>query len=100
MHIPKPLLILITLLFSALSAYAVWEVGYMGVVDQFFANPAAWQIAADLVIALTLVAGWMIRDARATGRNVWPYIAVTLALGSIGPLAYLWLAPARASQQS
>lgn len=44
---------------------------------------------ADLVIALVLVMGWMWRDAKASGRGIWPWIAITLAFGSFGPLLYL-----------
>ena len=44
---------------------------------------------ADLVIALMLVMVWMWRDAKATGRAIWPWIVATLILGSFGPLVYL-----------
>jgi hypothetical protein len=47
------------------------------------------QVFFDLVIALTLAMVWMWNDAKTTGRNVWPWIALTLATGSFGPLIYL-----------
>ena len=47
------------------------------------------QIFADLAIALVLVMVWMWHDAKNIGRNVWPWIALTLVAGSFGPLLYL-----------
>lgn len=83
-------LILVTLaLFGALSAVALWQHGYWGLFEPAFQSFGAAQVLADLVIALTLVMVWMWKDAKATGRNVWPWIVATLALGSFGPLGYL-----------
>jgi hypothetical protein len=52
------------------------------------------------MIALTMVLVWMWRDARARGVSPLPYVLITLALGSVGPLLYLIRtassAPARA----
>jgi hypothetical protein len=47
------------------------------------------QVLADLVIALTLVMVWMWHDAKASGRSAWPWLALTLAAWSFGPLIYL-----------
>lgn len=81
----------ITLLipFSMLTLYAVWQVGYIGIFDYHRHSPAGWQVFADLVVALILVLSWLIGDAKRKGRNPWIWVALTLTLGSIGPLLYL-----------
>ncbi|MFN2376945.1 MAG: DUF2834 domain-containing protein [Candidatus Binatia bacterium] len=87
-------LIAITLvLFGALTAAALWQHGYWGILEPHFQTFAGGQVFADLAIALALVMVWMWHDARATGRNVWPWIAITLTLGSFGPLFYLLTRP-------
>lgn len=75
--------------FLGLTTWAVYEHGLVGVLAWAFESPAAMLFAADLVIALSLILAWMVRDARERGRPVLPYVALTLALGSAGPLAYL-----------
>lgn len=85
--------------FTAVTAYALADVGYLGVIEQLLAGPANWQIAFDLVAALLLVLVFVFRDARARGRNPWPYLAMTLALGSFGPLLYFALARAPHSER-
>ena len=76
-------------LFGVLSAVALWYHGYWGILEPHFKSFGAAQVFVDLVIALTIVMVWMWRDAKATGRNPWPWIVVTLAAGSFGPLVYL-----------
>lgn len=93
----KMLLIALLIPFSAVTLYALATVGYLGVVAYHLPSPAGWQVFADLVVALVLVCGWMIVDARKNGRIVLPYLIVTLFLGSFGPLAYLLLAPSKES---
>ncbi len=83
------LLTAVLLLFGALSAAALWQHGFWGILAPPFQSLAAGQVFADLVIALTLVMVWIWHDARASGRNPWPWIVMTLAIGSFGPLVYL-----------
>lgn len=85
----RTLLIITILLFGALSAAALWQHGFWGIIAPHFQSFGGGQVFADLVIALTLAMVWMWRDAKATGRNPWPWILVTLAAGSFGPLLYL-----------
>ena len=83
-------LIVITLiLFGLLSAAALWNHGYWGIIEPHFRSFGAAQVFADLVIALTLVTIWIWRDARSRGRSPVPWVVATLALGSFGPLLYL-----------
>lgn len=90
MNLPRPVLLAILLPFALLSAYALREVGYLGLITSHL-HPAGLQVLTDLVIALVLVMAWMVHDARARGVTVWPYLLATLVLGSFGPLAYLLL---------
>lgn len=75
--------------FLVLTAYAVAEVGYIGVIASHFDHWGGIQVLTDLVIACTLALIWMLADARQQGLNPWPYVVLTLFLGSVGPLAYL-----------
>jgi len=70
--------------FALLTLYALAEVGYVGIFDYHRHSPAGWQVFADLVVALVLVLSWLIPDARSRGRNPWPWVVLTLFLGSIG----------------
>jgi drug/metabolite transporter (DMT)-like permease len=85
----RTLAIVILIPFLLLTAYAVAQVGYIGIFDYHRHSPAGWQVFADLVIALLLVLSWLVPEARKAGRNPWPWVVVTLFLGSIGPLLYL-----------
>jgi hypothetical protein len=75
--------------FLAFSAYAVYQHGLVGFFQLVTANSATTLALVDLTIALTLIVGWMWRDARDRGVSVLPYALITLALGSAGPLLYL-----------
>lgn len=75
--------------FSALTALAVYEYGYIGFFQQELSSLPGWTVLVDLVIALSMVIFWMWDDARERGMSVLPYVVLTLALGSVGPLLYL-----------
>lgn len=85
----KLILIVVLLLFGAQGVYVMSQVGYWGIWINNWNHPAGQQVFTDLIISLSLVALWMWRDAKRSGRNVWPLLLVTLAAGSFGPLVYL-----------
>lgn len=81
-------LLAITLLipFSVLSAYAVFKVGYIGILDYHRHSPAGWQVFADLVIACLLCLLWLIPEAKQNGRNPWPFCCYHFVARFIQPL--------------
>jgi hypothetical protein len=79
--------------FSALTVAAVVQHGYVGIFEYQFRSVAGLQVLADLSIALLLVLAWLWQDARASARNPYPWVVLTLAAGSFGPLLYLLTAP-------
>jgi Terpene cyclase DEP1 len=85
----RSILILILIPFSVLSAIALWQHGYWGLFEGQFRTWGTRQVLADLLIAVSLAMVWIWYDAKATGRNAWPWIALSLVTGSFGPLLYL-----------
>jgi len=82
------------LVLAVFGAWTVWiavEHGYTGFIELALAEAWGAQMFVDLVIALVLVLGWLVGDARRHGRSPWGYVALTLFAGSIGPLLYLSL---------
>lgn len=75
--------------FGVLTAVALAEAGYWGILEPHFRSWGGAQVFADLVILAVLAMLWMVRDARRRGARVWPYVVLTLAAGSFGPLLYL-----------
>ncbi|HKF30400.1 MAG TPA: DUF2834 domain-containing protein [Candidatus Binataceae bacterium] len=75
--------------FATLNAYCFYTFGTAGFLHAAFANAATVAVFTDLVIALTMVAVWMVRDAAQRSATVLPYLLLTLFMGSIGPLIYL-----------
>jgi len=85
----RSLIIITIILFGALTGLAVWHDGITGIFGSIISSYGSAQIYIDLFIALVLIMTWMWHDAKATGRNPWPWIIATLAVGSFGPLVYL-----------
>lgn len=75
--------------FLALTGYAVWEHGLIGVFEMAFTNTATTLLAVDLLLALGAACFWMHADAKRRGESAVPFIVLTAATGSAGPLAYL-----------
>jgi hypothetical protein len=82
-------LVLVTAAFGALSAVALQDVGYFGIIAPHFRSWGGAQVFADLTILAVLFCIWMVRDARQRGVAAWPFIVMTVFLGSFGPLVYL-----------
>jgi len=80
---------LVLLAFGGVEAYAVWQVGYLGVFEQALGIVGAVLGFVDLCVALGLVTVWLVQDARDRGISPLPYMLLTLTLGSVGPLVYL-----------
>ena len=78
-------------IFFALVNVAAFVIsGWGGIVDYFRnTNGMSVVLGVDLVIALSWICTWMWRDARKNGRSPLGYVALTVALGSIGPLLYV-----------
>ena len=82
--------------FLGLTAWVVYQHGYLGFYELVNANWATRLLMADLVIALSLVATWMVRDARERQIRYAPYLVLTALFGAAGPLLYLIRRPAAA----
>ena len=87
----RPLFLLVAILFTGYSTLVVVEHGYTGFLSVAWAEPWAMQMLIDLVIALTIVSGLVVVDARSRKVAAWPWLVGTLLLGSVAPLWYLAL---------
>lgn len=72
------------------TAWAIAQFGFVGVFQNLLQAGFPTHLAVfDLVIALSLVSVWMWSDARERGATLWPFLLLTVAFGSVGPLLYL-----------
>ena len=82
-------LVAVVAAFGVLTAFALMDVGFFGILEPHFRSWGGAQVFTDLVIALVLACFWMVYDARERGLPAWPFIVITLLAGSFGPLLYL-----------
>ena len=75
--------------FIAVNVYVLWNYDIVSIFEVMSANAVVGLAAFDLVIALGIGCGWMVLDAHTRQQNPWGYVALTMATGSIGLLAYL-----------
>jgi hypothetical protein len=72
------------------NAWALAHYGFVGTWENLLnAGFPTRLVIFDLLIALSLVMVWMWNDARERGATLWPYLLLTVTLGSVGPLLYL-----------
>lgn len=88
-EIPKSLILVITILFTILTAYAGYQFGFIGIFREGIRNSATLQILTDLFICAFFFMAWLKNDAKRMNRNFFFWAAVTLTIGSFGPLFYL-----------
>jgi len=84
-----PLVISCLVVLVPITVVALWQHGVVGVFASIVHSSASLQIFLDLFVVSLLAIAWMRRDSRNTGRRFWPWVILTLAAGSFGPLLYL-----------
>ncbi len=88
-QVASAILLPVLLGFTAATIAALYRYGYASFVFFAGANEATQLLFVDLALSLTLIAVWMVRDARSGRRSYLPLLPLTFFFGSVGPLAYL-----------
>jgi hypothetical protein len=91
MSLPRLLSLITFLAFAAWTAYLCRGYNYLTFFHPVLSSGPGIQVLTDLTIAQSLILIWMFRDAGKAGRKFWPYLLITAAFGSFGPLLYLIL---------
>ena len=89
MRLRRWLLLPALLAFTGVSAWALFEHGYLALWRLPFQDSGTLQMFCDLAVGMLLVSVWMVRDARKRQVRVAPFLVLTVAAGSLGPLLYL-----------
>lgn len=77
------------LLFSLYSLKIAAVGGPLGFLSLPSAHVWGAQVLMDLFLSLTVALTYLAPKARRVGVPVWPYVAATLTLGSVGLLAFV-----------
>ncbi len=85
----KAILWVVIVAFAVLTGLAVQQHGATGILAYQLANTAGLQVLVDLAIALALFVLWMWQDDKSKNISPWPWLVITLLIGSFGPLFYL-----------
>ena len=91
-------LLAVTAAFAVLTALALADVGYFGMITPHFQSWGGAQVFTDLVIFALLACLWIAADAPRHHLPAWPFILVILAAGSFGLLFYLLARELRAAK--
>jgi hypothetical protein len=83
------LIVVVWLAFTAFSIVVTVRNGYFGFIELAMREEWGLQVLLDLVIALSLFAGFVVSDAKRRGLRAWPWLVAIVTLGSIGALPYL-----------
>ena len=81
----------VLLAFAVFTGYAIFVHGFSGFIALAASlSESVWglQLMLDFVLALGLLLYWMSGNAKERDITFWPFAALTLTLGSIGPLSY------------
>ena len=88
---PRILALITFVAFVAWTVYLCRGYNYLTFFQPILSSGPGIQVLTDLTIAQSLILIWMFRDAGKAGRTFWPYLLITVAFGSFGPLLYLIL---------
>lgn len=78
--------------FVAFTAYTLSVMaghGVFGFIELAWREAWGGQLFVDLLVMLVLFSVWLVGDCRARQRAAWPWIVLTMTMGSMGVLAYL-----------
>ena len=87
----RTVLAVVLIAFLALTVAAIWQQGFLSIFSTQFETLGGIQVFVDLLIMASIFLVWMWQDAKAARRNPWPWVLITLMIGSFGPLVYLLL---------